>query len=351
MDLNQFFHERQAKWHRLSTLLDRVDESTLAGLTPAEADELFVLYRLASSDLNLIQTRAGNPALLSFLEQLVGRAYANLSAPRRFSFFSSWWRIVRHGFPATLRAESRMLALAATAMAAGVALGFMTTLLMPDAAEVFLPPEHLEESPRRRVAELETMEREGKTRIESTGQHSLFTTFLFTHNIRVTVLCFALGFTFGVGTVALLLFNGAMLGSIAARYLTDGVFTFFVAWVGPHGSIELPCVIVGGTAGLMVARAQLRRDRGSTLAQIRADRPALMQLLAGTATLLVIAGIVEGGFSQINEPVLPYELKIFVAGALFIALLAYWFVMPVRPLKPDADSALVVPDESAAADP
>jgi uncharacterized membrane protein SpoIIM required for sporulation len=89
-----------------------------------------------------------------------------------------------------------------------------------------------------------------------------FTTFLFTHNIRVTVLGFALGFTFGIGTVLILFFNGAMLGSLAALYLSDGVMVFFLAWVGPHGVIELPCVICGCMAGLMLARAQFRRDAG-----------------------------------------------------------------------------------------
>jgi len=343
VDLNQFFHERRPKWQRLSTLLDRVDAATLAGLTPAEADELFALYRLASSDLNLIQTRTGNPTLLSFLEQLVGRAYANLAPPQRTSFFRSWWRIVRHDFPATMRAQARPLALATAAMLTGVLFGFITTLVRPDAAEVFLSPEHLVQSPRQRVAELESMELEGQTRIDSASKHTLFTTFLFTHNIRVTILCFALGLTFGIGTVGLLFFNGAMLGSLAALYLTDGVFVFFVAWVGPHGSIELPCIVVGGTAGLMLARAQLRRDRGSTLSQIRAARPALVTMLIGTATLLVIAGAIEGGFSQINEPRLPYGFKIGVAAALFAALLAYFFLLPVRRRKRGSESDLAVP--------
>ncbi len=342
MDLNDFLEDRRPRWQRLSSLLDKADAASLAGLAPAEADELFALYRLASSDLNLVQTRAGNPALLSFLEHLVGRAYANLAAPRRMRFFGSWWRIVRHDFPAALRQQVRLLCLATAAMAAGVLLGLITTLLDPNAAEVFLPPMHLNESPKQRVANLEMVEQQGEGQIDSASKHTLFTTFLFTHNIRVTVLCFALGFTFGIGTLVLLVFNGAMLGSLAALYWTDGVFTFFVAWIGPHGSIELPCILFGGTAGLMVARAQLRRDRGGTIAQIRTLRPTLVHMLIGTATLLVIAGTVEGGFSQINEPLLPYEFKIAVAAALFAALLAYLFWMPVREQAPEDEQELVV---------
>ena len=76
MDLNQFLRERRARWQRLSFLLDRVDASGVGALNPREADELFSLYRLTSSDLNLVQTRTGNPSLIEYLEALVARGYA-----------------------------------------------------------------------------------------------------------------------------------------------------------------------------------------------------------------------------------------------------------------------------------
>jgi hypothetical protein len=60
-----------------------------------------------------------------------------------------------------------------------------------------------------------------------------------------------------------------------------------------------------------------------------------VDVLVGTATLLVLAGIIEGGFSQISQLTVPYALKIAVAAALLIALLAYAFLMPLR--RPDRD--------------
>ena len=342
MDLNHFLHSRRPRWDRLRRLLDKVDRISVGGLSPQETDELFSLYRLVSSDLNLVQTRTANPVLLEFLEKLVGRAYANLAVPRRSSFFRSWWRTLRHGFPTAIRKELRLLLLSAITMGGGLALGFITTFTSPDAADVFLPPEHLAQSPSQRVAELEELERSGRTRVDSLSVQTLFTTFLFTHNIRVTVLCFALGFTFGVGTLVLLFFNGAMLGSLAALYVQDGVLEFFIAWVGPHGAIELPCILFGSTAGLMIARAQFRRDLGSTASQVRALRPTLVSILVGTSTLLVVSGAIEGGFSQVNEPTLPYPFKIVVAGGMFLSLLAYLFWMPARDARPEEDQGLAV---------
>ena len=70
MDFNRFLRERRHRWNRLGEILDRIDKNGFGGLEPAEVEELFALYRLVSSDLNLVQTRTGNPALIDYLESL-----------------------------------------------------------------------------------------------------------------------------------------------------------------------------------------------------------------------------------------------------------------------------------------
>ncbi|MDH5637881.1 MAG: stage II sporulation protein M, partial [Nitrospinota bacterium] len=236
----------------------------------------------------------------------------------------------RHKFPAAVREEWSLVAMATTIFFVGALFGFTATMVDEQTAKVFLGPSHTSERPADRVVRLEKMEREGKTRVNDAGDHAIFTTFLFTHNIKVTGLAFVLGLTFGLGTMAILFYNGATLGSLAALYLNDGVILFFVAWIGPHGSIELPCVFLGAGAGLMMARAQYRRDLGSLWRQIRGMRTKMIHMFIGTACLLVIAGVVEGGFSQVNEPTLPYPLKVAVAVALFASLLLYLFKIPVK---------------------
>jgi len=68
-------------------------------------------------------------------------------------------------------------------------------------------------------------------------------------------------------------------------------------------------------------------------------RRPLTGLVVATATWLVVAGLIEGGFSQVNEPTLPYPLKITVAAGLFVALLAYLFVVRVAPLVSGQEDA------------
>ncbi len=349
MDWNDFIRAREGRWRQLDGLLTQVEKASLAKLSVREAELLFELYRLTSSDLNLVQTRTGRADLLDYLEQLVGRGYACLTPMRRANLLGAWWRIMRHDFPRTIRQQWRIFLLATVIMLGGAALGAVATALEPAMAGIFLPPEHLDQSAAERVAALEELERSGASQVNTTGQHAVFSTFLFTHNIRVSVLCFALGLTLGIGTVALVFFNGAMLGALAWRYWQDGVFTFFIAWVGPHGSVELPCVLFAATAGLLMARCMWRRDGQSIRTKLLAIRSELVTLVVGSATLLVLAGLVEGGFSQVNEPTLPYPFKIFVAGMLFSLLLAYLFALPVGPAQEATGAELELAPEVRAA--
>lgn len=330
MDINTFIHERRPVWMRLSNLLDKGESGGIDSLASREARELYECYRQACSDLNRAQTATANPEILRYLEGLVGRAYGAIHRPPKRRPFRGWWRIVRSRFPAIIRREYRLVSLAAIAFLAGTLFGFVASFVAPETREVLVPGEHLAQSPSERVRHLEDLERSGDSRVSTVSDHSAFTTLLFTHNIRVACLGFVLGFTFGVGTIVVLFLNGAMLGALAAWYYEENVMTFFLGWVGPHGAIEIPCVLFGCAAGLMIARAQFRKDEGPFLSQLKRLRGDLIDILVGTATLLVLAGIVEGGFSQINEPTLSYSLKIGVAVVLFVALMAYLFALKRR---------------------
>ena len=76
-----------------------------------------------------------------------------------------------------------------------------------------------------------------------------------THNIQVTVVTLAMGMTWGVGTIILLFYNGVILGAVAADYVCAGFAHVPTGWLLPHGSIEIPAILLGGQGGFMLAGA------------------------------------------------------------------------------------------------
>ena len=156
------------------------------------------------------------------------------------------------------------------------------------------------------------------------GAKSRFSAELMTHNTKVAIFTLALGMTFGIGTGVLLFYNGVVLGAVVADYLIAGEGVFLTAWLLPHGSVEIPAILLAGQGGLLLGRTLLfasgRHSLGQRLRMIRED---LVILIGGIALLLVWAGIIESFMSQYHEPILPYSVKIVFGALQLCGLFAY----------------------------
>ena len=139
---------------------------------------------------------------------------------------------------------------------------------------------------------------------------------------------FCLGLTLGVGSLILMFLNGVMLGAICLDYLVDGQGPFLAGWLLPHGSVEIPAMLIAAQAGLVLGAAMVGREAGPSIAaRVRAVGRDLLLLLWGMTVLLVWAGIIESYFSQIHEPRLPYAAKA-AYGAVQLCLLAAFLFLP-----------------------
>ena len=88
------------------------------------------------------------------------------------------------------------------------------------------------------------------------GLH-VFATYLFTHNSRVSILSFALGFAFGIPTMMLEYYQGIGLGAMMAVFAAKGLGFDFGGWLFIHGTTELFAAALSGAAGLRIGSAAL----------------------------------------------------------------------------------------------
>lgn len=321
IDVDRFVEKRRARWKRLEALLDEAQDASESQLGPGRLQELLVLYRSACADLNQARALTANPQLLGSINQLVGRAYRFVYRGRTGTRLELK-RFFLQDVPATFRRERRWVRLASASLVLGAALGFAAALLSPAEADSLIPAEMLTARPRERADQIEA----GKERIDSVSKATEFGSFLYTHNIQVSFLTFALGALTFVGGFALLFYNGVLLGAVAARYALDGAGTFFVAWVGPHGALEIPSIVFAGAAGLLAGRALLLPGDRGRAAALRESFPAVFRMLCTCAVLLVGAGLIEGSFSQMSAKSVPYAIKTAVAAALFCGMYGWLFL-------------------------
>jgi uncharacterized membrane protein SpoIIM required for sporulation len=211
---------------------------------------------------------------------------------------------------------------AAAAFLAGALFGAIAVLVDPANGERLIPQQFFTESPRERVEKIEQRDE----RIENVEQAMLFGASLYTHNIKVSFLAFSLGALTIVFGLLILFYNGMILGAVGAMYVLEDVSVFFFAWVGPHGALELPAIIFGGAAGLLIGRALLMPGNLSRGAALRRVLPSVWRIMIGAALILVLAGLIEGSFSQFSAKTIPYPVKISAAALLFTGLMAYLFL-------------------------
>lgn len=315
-DVNRFLRERKAEWDELEDLLGRSERGGIRSLGIDGAKRFGKLYRSVSSDLIRARTELVDVAVVDYLNDLVARSYAQIHAGQGRRGEKVLGFFLRE-YPRLVRQEWKAIALAAALLLGGGGLGAVAVAVDVDALGVLIPEQHQAWTPEERIAQ------EHESGPHTADRAAQFSNFLFTHNIQVSFLVFALGVTFGVGTASVLFYNGVPLGALAMQYHQAGEDLFFWAWILPHGIPELTSIFIAGGAGLIIGRGLLlpgRRRRRDALVH-EARRAA--RLVVGTMPVLVLAGLIEGTISQIHEPTIPYVAKLAFAALVGIGLYAW----------------------------
>ena len=287
--VDDFILARQERWESLRALIGRAG-SDPHRLQAAEIEQLGRLYRQVTSDLAVARRDFPHDQVVDYLNGLAARAY-----PLVYRASSGSWRQIGrfflHDFAARYREAGWFILAAFLLFALPELAGFLVVLADPPLAEQVLPPE------------LTRVVREGRLWTEiSPERRALAASTIATNNIRVSLVAFAGGILLGTLSAYILVLNGLLFGALLGYthlYHLDGSL---LAFVSPHGYLELTVVFIAGGAGLQLAWAPIqpglltRRD-----ALVQAARRAVM-LVVGAVPILVAAGLIEGFISPSSLP-------------------------------------------------
>jgi len=324
LDVEKFIRTRRSDWNEFEAMVSMLESNARAKLDIQEAQRFHYLYERVAADLTKLGAYAVEPRTKTYLESLVARGFGEMhgNAVRRLPFGKALIGLLS-AFPRAVRRHVRMLVLVCTIFACGGIFGAAALALDPSSKSILMPFSHLLGDPSDRVAEEESSlgdkMKGGKTRFSSE---------LMTHNTQVAIFTLALGMTFGIGTSILLFYNGAMIGAVIMDYTLAGESVFLTGWLLPHGSVEIPAILLAGQGGLILGSALLfAKNRMSLGERLRSIRNDLVLIIAGVAVMLVWAGVIESFFSQYHEPVLPYSVKIAFGSAQLIGVFGYFMFM------------------------
>ena len=112
-----------------------------------------------------------------------------------------------------------------------------------------------------------------------------------------------------------------MLGGVGALFTNAGFGYDFWATVAPHGVIELTAIQIAGGAGLLIAAGVLYPGRLRRRDAIAVNAKRAGTLIVGVASMLVVAGTIEGFISPQRWPP---EVRIGIGAVTAVALLFYF---------------------------
>lgn len=335
VNLDQFMLQEQPYWDELASMLERIENDPAYRLELEEARRLYYLYRRSASGLAQLSAFVSNPEIYQTVEALVARAYVQMHphreqttrvAPRRWLWVS---------FPSTVRRHHTAFLLACAITFIGALFGAVALSIDEQAKATIMPFPHLLGNPADRVA----LEESRALDDAMTGQQSSFAAMLMVNNIRVSIMALSLGILWGLGTLLILFYNGVILGAVALDYVVAGQGVFLLGWLLPHGSVEIPAILLAGQAGLVLGGAILGYNNPDPLRRrLREVGSDLVTLLIGVALLLVWAGIVESFFSQYHAPLVPYWAKISFGSLQLVALFSYLMYAGKTPISSDNPS-------------
>ncbi|HEX5137197.1 MAG TPA: stage II sporulation protein M [Planctomycetota bacterium] len=324
----QFRKEREGAWRELERLVERAEKSGVRSLPAQQLARLPLLYRATLSSLSVARAISLDRNLVEYLESLCARAYFCVYGTTR-SLGNAVSGFFGERFPAAVRRYGWHMAMAGLFLVLGTLVGHVLVARDPDWYYVFVD-EGLAggRDPAATTEFLRNGLYDGEGR--STARLGAFASFLFTHNARVGMFAFALGFVAGIPVYLLLFSTGLMLGAFSALYASRGLGVALWGWLLPHGITELLAVVLCGGAGLIVAQALVFPGRHTRLRNLAIRGREAGVVVLGAIAMLLVAGLIEGIFRQL---VTSDTARYLVAQATLV-FWAFYFLRVGREARP-----------------
>lgn len=291
MDVDRYITDHEPAWAELAALTRRTGRLTRGQrLSRTEVERLVQLYQRTSAHLSYCRTTFGDIALTRRLTMLVGDARASVYGPG-----DRTRNVVRRFFSVTFPGrvwESRRFVAIAAFLTFAPALYVGTWLTFSAAAVADQAPDYVREA----------YISDDFESYYSSAPAAQFSTEVLINNIQVSFFAYAAGIFAGVGTAAILVMNGLVLGEAGGLFHAAGEAPKFWGLILPHGLLELTAIVIAGGAGLRIGWAMIApgdRTRGSAVAE--AGRRSVPVVL-GLTVVFIVAGLIEGFVTPSDLP-------------------------------------------------
>lgn len=323
MDIKAFIKQNRMDWRALEKEMNDLKKKRTA-LSSQQIDHFQHLYEKTAGQLSYSQTYFPNEEVTRYLNELTAKAH-NLFYKSQTTSLGQLRRFFSHTFINLLLEQRRFIAMAFLLFLIGAGGAFLSVMNDPVHLYSILPQQ---------ITQGINPDKIGPQ--QGNFDSPTISASIMTNNIKVAILAFAGGLTFGLLTVYLLIQNGLIIGALAALYYQHHHFYKFWAYIVPHGMIELSAIFIAGGAGLLMGYKILVPGSYPRSYQLKRHALRSVQLMLGTVPLFIIAGTIEG---FITPSPIPLDVKYGVALLTVLAIATYVLIGYRLQRKPETKNA------------
>ncbi|MBX7108769.1 MAG: stage II sporulation protein M [Chitinophagales bacterium] len=161
------------------------------------------------------------------------------------------------------------------------------------------------------------------------------------NNLKVAFMTYLFGILYAAGTLAILLYNGIMVGTFQYFFIEHHVFreSFLAIWM--HGTLEISCIIIAGAAGLVLGKGLVFPGTYSRLQSLQLSARRSLKIMTGIAPIIVSAAIIESFFTRYTDAPDIIRLCVILLSLCFMLLYFVWY-----PFQKSRSNALPVEAQS-----
>lgn len=199
-------------------------------------------------------------------------------------------------------------------------LGVVSSIQEPDFARAILGDDYVDMT-------LENISRGDPFGVYKGGDSLVMFLRIAWNNIRVSLLMFGTGISWGVGTFWILFKNALMVGVFEQLFYSHQLGKDFFLVVFIHGTLELSAIVIAATSGFILARALIFPGTYSRIVALRKSALDAVKINLSQVPVLLIAAFFESYLTRHTE--MPLALSLLILGASLGLIVGYFLIYPV----------------------
>ncbi|GAB2551413.1 stage II sporulation protein M [Spirosoma aerophilum] len=284
-----------------------------------DPDELTARFVELTDDLSYARTFYPDSTVTRYLNGLTAQMHRGLMQNRREdrSRFVTFWK---YELPLLFRQSHPLLALSAGIFLAACILGWLSAAHDNTFVRLILGDSYVNMT-------IENIKKGDPLGVYNSSDQSTMFIQITLNNIFVAFRTFIFGLFASFGSMAMLFYNGVMLGAFQYFFYERGLLLDSVLKIWIHGTLEISAIVIAGCAGLTVGNSLLFPGTYSRLESFKRGMKQGIKIAIGLVPIFIMAGFLESFITRLTLPPL-VSGSIILTSAAFIVW--YFILYPIH---------------------